>query len=326
MTKNFLIFADQLEGKLKKITLSAITFGHQAAKLLGGELHVLVLGENVGAVADELAKYGAKAVHVADAPALKHYLSQPWAQVVADAAKQMGATLVASVASFTGKDFLPRVAARLGAGCVSDVSAVSKDGDELVFQRPIYAGNAIATSVVSTPVKVVSVRPTAFDAAAPAAASPVQKLAVNVDQAALKMKFVAFKATESTRPELADAWAVVSGGRGLKGPENFHLVEELADALGGAVGATRAIVDAGWVPNDLQVGQTGKVVAPQLYFAVGLSGAIQHLAGMKDSKVIVAINKDEEAPIFKVADYGLVDDLFKVIPALIEEVKKARAS
>jgi electron transfer flavoprotein alpha subunit len=323
--RNVLIVAEQHDGRLKKITLPAITFGRQVAGLVGGELHLLVLGHGANALGDELAKFGAHALHVADAPVLESYLAQPWAEVVADVAQSVGAEVVASPASFTGKDFLPRVAVRLGAALVSDIVAVAKEGTELRFTRPIYAGNALAVAVADTPVKVVSVRPTAFDAAAPGGApSPVRPVAVNIDAAALKMRFVAFKATESTRPELADAQVVVSGGRGLKGPENFKLVEQLADVLGGAVGATRAIVDAGWVPNDLQIGQTGKVVAPQLYIAVGLSGAIQHLAGMKDSKVIVAINKDEEAPIFKVSDYGLVDDLFKVVPALVEEIKKVR--
>jgi electron transfer flavoprotein alpha subunit len=324
---NVLIIAEHSGGKLKKVTLSAITFGQQAAKLLGGDLHILALGESIHALGDELAKYGAKAVHLADAPVLKNYLAEPYARVAAEVAKSVGAEIVASVASFTGKDLLPRVAARLGAGALSDVIGVSKEGGELRFVHPIYAGNAYATSVIDTPVKVVSVRPTAFDTAQPAGGpSPIQKVSVVIDAAALKTSFLKFEATQSTRPELADARVVVAGGRGLKGPENFKIVEELADTLGGAVGATRAIVDAGWVPNDLQIGQTGKVVAPQLYFAVGLSGAIQHLAGMKDSKVIVAINKDPEAPIFKVADYGLVDDLFKAVPELVAEIKKLQAS
>jgi electron transfer flavoprotein alpha subunit len=323
---NVLIVAEHFEGKLKKISLSAITFGHEAAKLLGGDLHLLVLGDGIASLGEELAKYGAKAVHVADAPVLKHFLSETFAKVTTDVAQASGAALIASVASVIGKDFLPRVAARLGAGMVSDVVGISKQGDEVRFLRPIYAGNANATAVVDTPVKVAAVRPTAFAAAAQGgAASPVQKVAVDIDPASLKTSFVAFKATESTRPELADARVVVSGGRGIKAAENFRLVEELADLLGGAVGATRAIVDAGWVPNDLQIGQTGKVVAPQLYIGIGLSGAIQHLAGMKDSKVIVAINKDEEAPIFKVADYGLVDDLFKAVPELVSEIKKVLA-
>jgi electron transfer flavoprotein alpha subunit len=323
---NVLIVAEQFDGKLKKISLSAISFGHEAAKLLGGELHLLVLGDGIAALGEELAKYGARAVHVADAPVLKHCLSESFAQVTAEVAKATGATLVASLSSATGKDFLPRVAARLGAGMVSDVIGISKEGEELRFLRPIYAGNANATVVVDTPIKVATVRPTAFAAATPTGSvSPVERVAVNVDPASLKTSFVAFKATESTRPELVDARVVVSAGRGIKAAENFRLIEELADLLGGAVGATRAIVDAGWVPNDYQIGQTGKVVAPQLYIGIGLSGAIQHLAGMKDSKIIVAINKDEEAPIIKVADYSLVEDLFKAVPELISEIKKAMA-
>jgi electron transfer flavoprotein alpha subunit len=323
---NVLIVAEHAGGKLKKITLSAITFGKQAADAAGGQLHLLVLGHDVSALADELVKYGAAKVHVAEAPVLEHALAEAYARVVADVAKSIGAGVVGAAASFLGKDYLPRVAARLGAGLASDVSGVGKGAAGLEFTRPVYAGNAIATCVIDTPVKVVSVRPTAFDAAAPAgSASPVEKVAVGFDTGALKTKFVSFNATKSARPDLADAQVVVSGGRGLKGPENFKLIEDLADLLGGACGATRAICDAGWVPNDLQVGQTGKVVAPQLYFAVGLSGAIQHLAGMKDSKVIVAINKDPEAPIFKVADYGLVEDLFKVMGPLIDEIKKVRA-
>ena len=322
---NVLVVAEHQGGKLKKISLSAITFGKQAAAVTGGQLHVLVLGHNIGALADELVAYGAAKLHVADAPVLEDALAEAFGRVVAETATAIGATVVAAAASFQGKDYLPRVAARLGAGMVSDVTGVSKGAAGIEFQRPIYAGNAIATVVVDTPNKVVSVRPTAFDAAAPGGSpSPVEKAAVGFDASALKSKFVSFASTKSARPDLADAPVVVSGGRGLKEAANFKLIEELADAMGGACGATRAICDAGWVPNDLQIGQTGKVVAPQLYFAIGLSGAIQHLAGMKDSKVIVAINKDPDAPIFKIADYGLVEDLFKAMPILMDEVKKAK--
>jgi electron transfer flavoprotein alpha subunit len=204
----------------------------------------------------------------------------------------------------------------------TDVVAISADG---TFKRPMYAGNAIATVSLEGPVQVISVRGTAFDAAKPEGQAAIEKVSINVAAPAKKMEFVEFNETKSDRPNLTEANIVVSGGRGLKSGENFTIyLEPLVDALGAAMGASRAAVDAGFVPNDLQVGQTGKVVAPELYFAVGISGAIQHLAGMKDSKVIVAINKDPEAPIFNVADYGLVADLFKAIPELTEEVKKMK--
>ena len=322
---NILIIAEHADGKLKKASLSAITFGREAAKLTGGQLHLLVMGHNIGHLGDELAKYGAAKVHVADAPVLEHALAESYARVVADLAKATGAAIVGAAATFQGKDCLPRVAARLEAGLASDITGVQKGAAGVEFIRPIYAGNAIATIAVDSAVKVVSIRGTSFDAAAPAGASSVEQVAVGFDQSALKTRFVGFAATPSTRPELTSARVVVAGGRGLKAAEHFKLVEDLADVFGGGVGATRAICDAGWVPNDLQIGQTGKVVAPQLYVAVGLSGAIQHLAGMKDSKVIVAINKDAEAPIFKVADYGLVEDLFKVMGPLTAELKKAQS-
>jgi len=220
---------------------------------------------------------------------------------------------------------MPRLAARLGAPMASEVIAFGDDG---TMVRPMYAGNVLATVELSGPIKVITVRATAFEVAphSPSPA-PVRKVAAAIDLAALKMQFISFEETKSERPQLTEARIVVSGGRGLKSGENFKTVlEPLVDVLGAAMGASRAAVDAGFVPNDLQVGQTGKVVAPELYLAVGISGAIQHLAGMKDSKVIVAINKDEEAPIFSVADYGLVADLFKAVPEMVEEVKKLKQS
>jgi electron transfer flavoprotein alpha subunit len=224
-----------------------------------------------------------------------------------------------------GKDLFPRLAARLGAPMASEITAIS---DEHTFVRPTYAGNVMATVELDGPIKVLTVRGTAFDAAKPGdAVAPVEKQNAEIDAGALKMEFVSFNATKSDRPQLTEARIIVSGGRGLKSGENFKTVlEPLVDEMGAAMGASRAAVDAGFVPNDLQVGQTGKVVAPELYIAVGISGAIQHLAGMKDSKVICAINKDEEAPIFAVADYGLVADLFKAVPEMAEEIKKLKHS
>jgi electron transfer flavoprotein alpha subunit len=231
---------------------------------------------------------------------------------------------VVAAATAVGKDLLPRVAARIGAGMASEITAIV---DASTFKRPMYAGNAIATVKIESTPRVVSVRTTAFDAAAKGTAGAVEKLGITPDSNNTKMQFVEFAETKSDRPVLTEARIVCSGGRGLKNGENFTIyLEPLCDALGAAMGASRAAVDAGFVPNDLQVGQTGKVVAPQLYIAVGISGAIQHLAGMKDSKVIVAINKDEEAPIFQISDYGLVADLFKAVPELTEEVKKLKHS
>src|SRR5581483_6882677 len=238
-------------------------------------------------------------------------------------AKQLGSAWVVGAATAVGKDVFPRVALLLDAGMASDVTSFNDDG---TIVRPTYAGNVLATVAVESPVKVVTVRGTAFEPAPKAsAAAAVEKVVLPADVQG-RTKFVSFAETKSDRPTLGDATIVVSGGRGLKSGENFTTVlEPLVDALGAAMGASRAAVDAGFVPNDLQVGQTGKVVAPQLYVAVGISGAIQHLAGMKDSKVIVAINKDGDAPIFSVSDYGLVADLFKAVPEMTEEVKKLKA-
>jgi electron transfer flavoprotein alpha subunit len=319
---NVLIVAEQLGGVVKKATLNAIGAGKELARRSGGTLHVLVLGKDVDGAAQELAAYGV-AVHAAGAPALEHYLAEAYTPVVAATAKEVGAAYVGAAATAMGKDLMPRVACRLEAGMATDVVAFAGDGAQVLFRRPMWAGNVVADVEITSPVKVFTVRTTDFAAAAKeGAAGAVAPVAVNVELASLKTRFVDFKEVKSARPELTEARVVVSGGRGTKG--DFKEVEGLADDLGAAVGASRAAVDAGWVPNDWQVGQTGKVVAPELYIAAGISGAIQHLAGMKGSKVIVAINKDPEAPIFQLADYGLVADLFKAIPELRQLVKASR--
>jgi electron transfer flavoprotein alpha subunit len=257
-----------------------------------------------------------------EAPALEHYLAEAYAPGVAEVAKAAGAAWVVGAATAQGKDLLPRVAARLSAAAASDVLGLAGEGGAVLLRRPMWAGNVIAEVELTTAVKVFSVRPTEFAPAPREAGGSVAALPVAVDAGALKTRFVEFQEVKSERPELTEARVVVSGGRGTKG--DFQELEKLADELGAAVGATRAAVDAGWVPNDWQVGQTGKVVAPDLYIAAGISGAIQHVAGMKGAKVIVAINKDAEAPIFQIADYGLVADLFKAVPELREKVKAGK--
>jgi electron transfer flavoprotein alpha subunit len=318
---NILVVAEQFKGKLRKASLNTIGAAQALKARAGGDIHILVLGKSIQPLGAELAGYGAAGVHVADADALANPIAETYGKVIADAAKATSASWVVAPATNGGKDILPRVAARLGAGLAADVLAFAGDGANVQFKRAMWGGTILATVEVTTPVKVITVRPTEFPEAAAGGASPVS--AFPVDVGAAKTKYLQFQEVKSERPELTEAATVVSGGRGTKG--DFKPIEALADVLGAAVGASRAVVDAGWQPNDLQVGQTGKVVAPKLYFAVGISGAIQHLAGMKGSKTIVAINKDPEAPIFQVADYGLVADLFKAVPELVEEVKKIKA-
>jgi len=312
-----LLIAEQAHGHLKKATLSALTAAQQLAQKGGGQIQAVVIGAGAAQSAQELAAY-VSTVHAVEGGGLEHALAETHAAAAVEAAKKVGATDVVLAATAYGKDIAPRIAARLAAGVASDILAVVSANQ---FKRAMWAGNAIATVEVTTPVKVVSVRATEFPAAQKSG-SPGAVQQLRVTAPAPKTKFIEFNEVKSARPELTEASVVVSGGRGTKG--DFKPIEALADVLNAAVGASRAVVDAGWQPNDLQVGQTGKVVAPKLYIAAGISGAIQHLAGMKGSKTIVAINKDAEAPIFQVADYGLVADLFKALPELTEEVKKLK--
>ncbi|MBI5515690.1 MAG: electron transfer flavoprotein subunit alpha/FixB family protein [Deltaproteobacteria bacterium] len=317
-----LVIAEISGGRLKKTTLSAVAFARQA----GQPFDILALGHDLGAAVEALRGYGAGAVKVCDHPGLKDYVGEHYTPTAAQVASAGGYSVVVCTASSFGKDLAPRVAARLGAGLASDISGVVRDGATLRYRRPMYAGNALGTMEVTTPVQAVTVRQAEFEAAAPSGgSSPTEAVAFAPSALAGRVEFLGFDEVKSERPELTEAGIVVSGGRSLKSSENFkNVLEPLVDALGAAMGASRAAVDAGYVPNDLQVGQTGKVVAPKLYFAVGISGAIQHLAGMKNSKTIVAINKDGEAPIFQVADYGLVADLFKAVPELTQAVLQAR--
>jgi electron transfer flavoprotein alpha subunit len=313
-----LVVAELGEGKVRKPTLSAISF----AKQLGSPFAILAIGAGVAAAAKELAAFGAQKVIVVDDPALKDYVCERFAPTVAKLAKDGGWDTVVAAASTFGKDLAPRVAAKLGAGYAPDINLVKVDGGKRLYRRPMYAGNAFGWLEVTTPVQVVTVRQTEFPAAEPAGgASPVENASRAPDEpAASRVAFVKLEAGSSERPDLGEARVVVSGGRSLK--EQFkQVLEPLADALGAAVGASRAACDAGYAPPELQVGQTGRTVAPQLYVAVGISGAIQHIAGMKSSKVIVAINKDPDAPIFQIADYGLVQDLFVAVPEMVKELK-----
>ena len=318
-----LVIAESQRGHFPKSTLVALNAGLEMARKRGGKCTAVLVGEKLDGLAAELAKYGVAKVIALEHPRLAHYLADAHGQAIAALVKKLGAEVVLATATAMGKDLMPRVAARLNAPMASDIVSIGDDGTVV---RPMYAGSTLATVEMDGPIKVITVRATAFDAAKPAeAAAPVEKVAAELDEGSLKMQFVSFAATKSDRPQLNEARVVVSGGRGLKSAENFTTVlEPLVDVLGAAMGASRAAVDAGFVPNDLQVGQTGKVVAPELYIAVGISGAIQHLAGMKDSKIIVAINRDEEAPIFSVADYGVVADLFKAVPEMVEELKKLK--
>jgi electron transfer flavoprotein alpha subunit len=307
-----LVIAEHDNKTLKDATAKTVT----AAAQVSTPVHVLVAGSGADAVADAASKLaGVEKVIYADDPAYAKMVAEPMAKLILSLAGNYDAILAPATTS--GKNYTPRVAASLDVPQVSEIlKVVSPD----TFERPIYAGNAIATVQAPTGKKVITVRTTAFKATDGTGSATVEKIASAGDPGI--SKFVSEELSKSERPELTSAKIVISGGRGMQSGENFHLLDKIADRLHAAVGASRAAVDAGFVPNDYQVGQTGKVVAPELYIAVGISGAIQHLAGMKDSKVIAAINKDEEAPIFQVADFGLVADLFKAIPEMDEELAK----
>ncbi|QSR35015.1 electron transfer flavoprotein subunit alpha [Marinobacterium iners] len=304
---SILVIAEHDNQVLKPSTLSTLA----AAAQIGGDVTLLVAGNGCAAAADAAAKAsGVSKVLLADNPAYDHEIAENMAALIVSMAE--GFTHILAPATANGKNFMPRVAALLDVGQISDIIKVESAD---TFARPIYAGNAIATVQSLDVVKVITVRGTAFDAVAAEGGSAAVETLSQVEDTGLS-QFIGEEMAKSDRPELTSARVVIAGGRGMADSEHFHLLEKVADKLGAAVGASRAAVDAGFAPNDMQVGQTGKIVAPELYIAVGISGAIQHLAGMKDSKVIVAINKDEEAPIFQVADYGLVADLFTALPEL----------
>ncbi len=309
------------DGSLRKATLNAITAGQQLAKASGGEVHAIALAKDATAVANEVKGHGVKVVHSVSGDAFDHAIAENWAPAIAAAAQAISAEWVGAAATTIGRDVMPRVAAKLKAPMASEILSVEGSGTDVTLTRPMWAGAVIASVKLSGAVKCFTARTTEFAVAEAGGAGEVKALAAPAQEKQYS-KFIKFKEVKSARPSLTEAKIVVSGGRGTKG--DFKPIEGLADELGAAVGASRAVCDAGWQPNDLQVGQTGKVVAPALYIAAGISGAIQHVAGMKGSKTIVAINKDPEAPIFQIADYGLVADLFKALPEMQAAIKAAK--
>ncbi len=317
-----LVVVEQRAGQLKKAGLEALGEGRRLAGEMGGQAVALLIGSGVESLAPVLAAAGAQKVLVTDDPRLERYSPGAYGKAAADAVGKTGARVVLMGATALGKDLAAQLAARLGAGLASDCVSFTLEGGKLVARRPVYSGKAFATVRILSDVAVATTRPNAFPARKTDGNAPAEKLPFTPDPADLRVANRETVVSAGAKKDLTEAEIVVSGGRGLKSPENFRLVEELADAFGAAVGASRAVVDAGWRPHSEQVGQTGKTVAPNLYVACGISGAIQHLAGMSSSRTIVAVNTDKEAPIFKAATYGIVGDALQVMPALAAELKK----
>jgi electron transfer flavoprotein alpha subunit len=320
-----LTFAEQRDGKLRRASLETVSEARRLAGPLAASVTTVVIGPGSEALAAELTAQGADRVVVFDDPAFGSYATESYARALAQATSEAKPSVVLVPFTAMGKDLAPRVAARIGAGLASDCVALEVKDGRLVGRRPMYAGKAYATVEWAAEPQMATLRPNVFPLGPKDASRPVDLVRGAADASA-RGKVTGVGATAQGKVQLSEAQIIVSGGRGLKGPENFHLVESLAEALGAAVGASRAIVDAGWVDHQLQVGQTGRTVSPSLYVACGISGAIQHLAGMSSSKYIVAINKDKDAPIFKVADFGIVGDLFEVLPKLTEAAKAHRAA
>jgi len=325
MSNDVLVIAEIREGTPKKISFEMLGEGKRIAEQLGGSIRAVALGHEVGDAASSLAQYGADKVFVADDSTLENYTAEGYANVLANLIEQTQPALVLLGATTTGKDLAPRLAARLGVGLASDCTGFAVQDGELLLTRPIYAGKAIATVKQAVRPYMATIRPNIFPTLEIDPSHEADVESIPADAGDIRAKVVDLIKEAGDRIELTEADIIVSGGRGLKAPENFAMIEELAKVLGAAVGASRAAVDAGWKDHSYQVGQTGKVVTPTLYIACGISGAIQHLAGMKTSKYIVAVNKDPDAPIFKVADYGIVGDVFTVVPVLSEEFKKMMA-
>lgn len=317
-----LAFVESRENKIKNSGFETASTALKLANELGAETEVLLIGSNLSSAAAELGAYGIKKVLTVEDPRLAKYSTTAYSKLVAEAAKVRGADVIILSASAMGKDISPRLSAKLEAGLVADCTEIKADGGNITATRPVYAGKAFIDVRVISPVKIFTLRPNVFKAVkVEGVSAETEKIEIPLTDSDFSVQ-VKEVVVSSEKLDVTEADVVVSGGRGLKGPENFYLVEDLAKVLGGAAGASRAIVDAGWRPHSDQVGQTGKTVSPSLYIAVGISGAIQHLAGMSSSKCIVAINKDKDAPIFQIADYGIVADALEIMPALTEEFKK----
>jgi electron transfer flavoprotein alpha subunit len=314
---NVLVVGEIKDGALKKISKELVTAGRKIADATGAQVEALLIGAGAEGLASELGAVGADKIYVTEAG---DFNPETYANIIADVAKQKGSKVVLMPHSGQGKDYSPRVAVKLGAGIVADAVALSVDGGKVVAKKPIYSGKAYANIKVSTDVQTFTVRPNSGEVIAKAGAGAVEKISASAGDA--KAKITGSELTGGNKIQLTEASIIVSGGRGMKGPENFPLLQTLCDTIGAALGASRAAVDSGWISHSHQVGQTGKTVSPNCYIACGISGSIQHMAGMGSSKYIVAINKDAEAPIFKVATYGVVADLFEVVPALTDEFKK----
>ncbi len=326
MAEGVLVFVEQREGSMRKSALECLNVASQISGDVGGSISAAVVGKDVSGLADKLGKCGASKVFVAEGDALENYSPEGYAKAMEAIIKQADPAVVIGGNTSMGKDLMPKVAAKMGTGLLPDCTEVRTEGDQVIVRRPVFSGKAYIEGKVTGPIQMITLRPNTFPPAEESGGSAeVVNVDASVDAGSIRAVIKEIEKVESTRPVLTEAEIIVSGGRGMKSSENFNILEELADTLSAAVGASRAAVDSGYADQAMQVGQTGKVVNPTLYIACGISGAIQHLAGMRTSKVIVAINKDPEAPIFQIADYGIVDDLFKVVPKLTEEIKKLKA-
>jgi len=323
-TLSVLVFAEQRGGELRKVAHEATSQGNRIAKALGQDLTVALLGHNIGNLAEGLSKYGAGKVLVADHPELANYSTEGYAYVLKKVADAVHPSVIIISASAMGKDLAPRLAAKLDVPLFSDITGMTVEAGTVVITRPIFAGKVFLTASTSATPVMVTIRPKVFaPEALDGAALTIEPFPVEMPAGTIRARVTEFKAESGGKIDLTEADVIVSGGRGMKGPENFNLIEDLAAALGGTDGASRAVVDAGWRPHSKQVGQTGKTVSPTLYIACGISGAVQHLAGMSSAKYIVAINKDRDAPIFRIANWGIVGDALQILPEVIKAVKEA---